>query len=131
MPYLVGRLFDPILGLGTGVMAYFLWENDARNAQFRPDGRTLPELVQRRLNNVDPPPHLYEGESATQRSLFHIPSNPSNSRTPRDHAATTPSSRSTEQIISDANDNSGGSSLKALRTAITDEWNQKSSPSSS
>lgn len=68
------RVFDPILGLATGVMAYFLWENDPRNSHERPRGRSLPELVQRRLANQDPPADIFAGPEATQRSLFHIPS---------------------------------------------------------
>ena len=68
------RVFDPILGLATGVMAYFLWENDPRNSHERPRGRSLPELVQRRLANQDPPADIFAGAEATQRSLFHIPS---------------------------------------------------------
>ncbi|KAJ1024166.1 hypothetical protein NDA16_003005 [Ustilago loliicola] len=127
--YLVGRVFDPILGLATGVMAYFLWENDGRNAHERPEGRSLPELVQRRLSNQPPPADLYAGPAATQRSLFHIPSASQKS------AATTEStdgSRSTSQIIEDAkkratqNQGEQGSDLRALRTAIADEWNQSS-----
>nr|CDI56584.1 putative protein [Melanopsichium pennsylvanicum 4] len=108
-------------------MAYFLWENDARNAHERPDGRTLPELVRRRLNNQEPPQTLYAGPQATQRSLFHIP--------PASHKSeTSPNSRdntkSTSEIIANAKNQAvqsqgeKGADLRALRTAIADEWNQ-------
>ncbi|KIS65927.1 uncharacterized protein UMAG_06014 [Mycosarcoma maydis] len=72
--YLIGRVFDPMLGLATGAMAYFLWENDARNLHERPQGRSLPELLRRRLSGQPPPSSLYAGPDATQRSLLHIPS---------------------------------------------------------
>lgn len=120
-------MFDPILGLATGVMAYFLWENDGRNAHERPDGRSLPELVRRRLNNQPPPDSLYAGPQATERSLFHIPS-----ASHKSTAATTETDgqKSTSDIIRDAkeqaakNQGEKGSDLRALRTAIADEWNQ-------
>lgn len=123
------RVFDPILGLATGVLAYFLWENDDRNTQERPDGRSLPELVRRRLNNQDPPKSIYAGPDATQRSLFHIPSASHKSEA---SVESTDGQRSTSQITRDAkqqaahNQGERGSDLRALRTAIADEWNQSS-----
>ncbi|KAJ1020336.1 hypothetical protein NDA18_005932 [Ustilago nuda] len=125
--YLVGRLFDPILGLATGVMAYFLWENDGRNAHERPEGRSLPELVRRRLANQPAPAELYRGPAATQRSIFHIPSAPQMAPTATEAKD---GSRSTSQIIEDpknrATQNQGErqSDLRALRIAVADEWNQ-------
>ncbi|SPO31626.1 uncharacterized protein UTRI_06344_B [Ustilago trichophora] len=124
--YLVGRILDPILGLATGVMAYFLWENDPRNAHERPPHRSLPDLVRRKLSNQPPPENIFAGQEATQRSLFHIPS--------ASHQSTNPDSaqRSTSQIINDAktqatqNQGEKGSDLRALRTAIADEWDQSS-----
>ena len=110
-------------------MAYFLWENDARNIQERPIGRTLPELVQRRLSNQPPPADLFAGPEATQRSLFHIPSA---SRTPAAESKGTDGNRSTLDIVKDAkqqavsNQGEKGSDLRALRTAIADEWGQQS-----
>ncbi|PWN23078.1 hypothetical protein BCV69DRAFT_310567 [Microstroma glucosiphilum] len=47
--YLVGRLADPILGLSTGVLAYYLWEYDPRNDAQRPEGRKLVDLARRRF----------------------------------------------------------------------------------
>ena len=38
------RAFDPVLGIVSGVWAYYLYENRAN----RPAGHTLPELVQRK-----------------------------------------------------------------------------------
>lgn len=52
------RAIDPILGVGTGVMAYFLWENDGRNEVHRPDGRKLLDLLNRKWNNQRPPREL-------------------------------------------------------------------------
>ncbi|CDS00488.1 uncharacterized protein SPSC_03336 [Sporisorium scitamineum] len=127
--YLIGRVFDPILGLATGVMAYFLWENDARNYHERPDGRSLPELVRRRIANQPPPESSYAGPEATQRSLFHIPSASHKDTT----ASASNATRSTSDIIKQAKDqaaqNQGerGSDLRALRIAIADEWNQAGS----
>lgn len=123
-------MVDPILGLATGVMAYVLWENDGRNSHERPTGRTLPELVRRRYYSEEPPASLYAGPEATTRSLFHIPS-ASHKATPTDSA----SSRSTEQIIADAKEKAArakgqaGADLRAIRSAVTDEWNQSNSRS--
>ncbi|CBQ71291.1 conserved hypothetical protein [Sporisorium reilianum SRZ2] len=128
--YLIGRVFDPILGLATGVMAYFLWENDARNYHERPEGRSLPELLRRRLANQPPPESIYAGPEATQRSLFHIPSASHKDSTA---PATSNATRSTSDILKDAknqaaqNQGERGSDLRALRTAIADEWNQAGS----
>ncbi|KAE8224249.1 hypothetical protein CF319_g2827 [Tilletia indica] len=46
--YLIGRVADPIFAMTTGVFAYVLWENDGRNAEHRPEGRKLYDLVKRR-----------------------------------------------------------------------------------
>ncbi|KAK0550419.1 hypothetical protein OC861_005113 [Tilletia horrida] len=46
--YLIGRVADPIFAVVTGVFAYAIWENDARNASQRPEGRKLYDLVKRR-----------------------------------------------------------------------------------
>ncbi|SPO30414.1 uncharacterized protein UTRI_06344 [Ustilago trichophora] len=125
--YLVGRIFDPILGLATGVMAYFLWENDPRNSHERPPHRSLPDLVRRKLSNQPLPENIFAGQEATQRSLFHIPS--ASHQSPATKQST---DRSTSQIINDAkaqatqNQGQKGSDLRALRTAIADEWNQSS-----
>ncbi|EST07318.1 Non-classical export protein 1 [Kalmanozyma brasiliensis GHG001] len=131
--YLVGRVFDPILGLATGVMAYFLWENDPRNSHERPSQRSLPELVRRRLNSQTPPESIYAGTDPTQRSIFHIPSASRKDTTASAEAGTSGASRSTTDIIRDAkqqasqNQGERGSDLRALRTAIADEWNQAGS----
>ncbi|CAO1628610.1 unnamed protein product [Parajaminaea phylloscopi] len=58
--YLVGRVVDPVLGLATGALAYVLWENDGRNAEHRPEGRKLVDLVQRKWQQVPPPPELLQ-----------------------------------------------------------------------
>ncbi|KAJ9475908.1 Non-classical export protein 1 [Pseudozyma hubeiensis] len=131
--YLIGRVSDPILGLATGVMAYFLWENDARNYHERPQGRSLPELVRRRLSGQPPPSNLYAGPEATQRSLFHIPSASHKDTTSSTASTSADTNRSTSSIIRDAqqqaaqNQGERGSDLRALRTAIADEWNQSTS----
>ncbi|PWN50332.1 hypothetical protein IE53DRAFT_387371 [Violaceomyces palustris] len=49
MKYLIGRISDPILGITTGIMAYYLWENDGRNSELRPQGRKLNDLLRRRF----------------------------------------------------------------------------------
>ncbi|KAE8205686.1 hypothetical protein A4X06_0g454 [Tilletia controversa] len=46
--YLIGRTADPVFAMMTGVFAYVLWENDGRNAEQRPEGRKLADLVKRR-----------------------------------------------------------------------------------
>ncbi len=108
-------------------MAYFLWENDGRNAHERPDGRSLPDLVRRRLNNQPPPESLFAGPEATQRSLFHIPS------ASRSYTSSADADKSTSDIIKSAQEQAAqtkgqrGSDLRALRTAVTDEWNQANS----
>ncbi|PWN88207.1 hypothetical protein FA10DRAFT_157094 [Acaromyces ingoldii] len=61
--YLVGRLADPVLGLATGVFAYYLWETDPRNAPVRPQGRTLLDLSRRWWNDERPSRILYSGPS--------------------------------------------------------------------
>lgn len=111
-------------------MAYFLWENDPRNSHERPPHRSLPELVRRRLNNQPPPESVYAGPDATQRSLFHIPSaSHKGTVATADHRASD-GSRSTTDTIRDAKQQETqiqgerGSDLRALRTAIADEWNQ-------
>ncbi|EPQ26321.1 uncharacterized protein PFL1_06256 [Pseudozyma flocculosa PF-1] len=52
--YLISKLADPFLGIGTGIFSYFLWEMDGRNLEYRPQGRTLVELVQRRIGIAPP-----------------------------------------------------------------------------
>jgi hypothetical protein len=64
---------DPLLGVATGVMAYYLWEHDDRNYDERPPGRTLYELVQRRIAHTPPCQDLYAGPDAAQKPLYHIP----------------------------------------------------------
>lgn len=114
-------------------MAYFLWENDPRNSHERPPQRSLPELVRRRLNSQAPPEGIYAGADATQRSVFHIPSASRKDTTAPAKAGVTDASRSTTDIIRDAkqqasqNQGGRGSDLRALRTAIADEWNQAGS----
>ncbi|CAO1618819.1 unnamed protein product [Sympodiomycopsis kandeliae] len=61
--YLIGRFVDPILGLGTGVMAYFLWEYDGKNYDQRPDGRKLADLVSRKWNNQRPSRDLLHSDA--------------------------------------------------------------------
>lgn len=116
-------------------MAYFMWEHDDRNIDKRPQGRMLHELVQRRISNIPPPDHLFAGVEATETSIFHIPSTPKASRTSRDFAVEKKdsTSRSTSEILSNAKTQAvqtggeRGADLRALRTAVTDEWNQQPS----
>ncbi|KAL9935086.1 hypothetical protein V8E36_006162 [Tilletia maclaganii] len=46
--YLIGRVADPVFAVATGVFAYVIWEQDGRNAEHRPEGRRLADLVKRR-----------------------------------------------------------------------------------
>ncbi|PWN33871.1 uncharacterized protein FA14DRAFT_190984 [Meira miltonrushii] len=59
--YLVGRALDPLLGIATGVFAYYIYETDPRNASQRPAGRSLSELATRYINNEKPQFTLYTG----------------------------------------------------------------------
>jgi len=43
------RLVDPIFGLSTGVLAYYIWETDAKNAHLRPEGQKLHDLLRRKF----------------------------------------------------------------------------------
>lgn len=52
-PYTL-RYADPIFGIATGAFAYILWERDPKNEQERPPGKTLQELVSRRVNGQEP-----------------------------------------------------------------------------
>ena len=56
------RFIDPLLGLSTGVLAYSLWENDARNYEQRPEGRKLADLVGRYYRGEAPSRNLLAGE---------------------------------------------------------------------
>ena len=53
-------------------MAYYLWENDPRNASQRPNGRDLNTLLARRFNNQPPPDSLYAGPEAASKSIFSV-----------------------------------------------------------
>ncbi|CAO1619686.1 unnamed protein product [Jaminaea pallidilutea] len=53
--YIIGRVSDPLLGVFTGVLAYYLWETDIRNQHLRPEGRSLWDLVQRKIQGTPPP----------------------------------------------------------------------------
>lgn len=113
-------------------MAYFLWENDDRNTDKRPSGRMLHELVQRRISNQPPPEHLFAGVEAANTSIFHIPSAPQHSRASKGSIGEQAGAR-TDDILKNAksqavkNGGERGSDLRALRTAVTDEWNEQSS----
>ncbi|UZJ52174.1 hypothetical protein CBS101457_001494 [Exobasidium rhododendri] len=62
--YLVGRAADPVLGLATGVFAYYLWETDPKNAALRPAGRSLVDVTTRWWNSTPAPRSLYTGPGA-------------------------------------------------------------------
>ena len=40
---------DPIFGIATGIGAFFIWENDRRNAHDHGPGNTLLDLLSRRM----------------------------------------------------------------------------------
>lgn len=52
---------DPLVGIATGVFAYYIYETDPRNAQSRPAGRSLADLASRFWNDDRPPFTLYSG----------------------------------------------------------------------
>ena len=47
------RFIDPFFGLATGILAYYIWETDAKNA--RPEDKRLHRLFQKRFLDSKPP----------------------------------------------------------------------------
>lgn len=45
---------DPIFGMATGIGAFFIWENDQRNAHDHGPGNTLLDLLSRRMGVENP-----------------------------------------------------------------------------
>lgn len=60
-PFYFYRVADPIVGIATGVFAYYLWETDPKNAASRPVGRSLVDVTSRWWNSQPPPRTLYIG----------------------------------------------------------------------
>ncbi|CEH18013.1 Non-classical export protein 1 [Ceraceosorus bombacis] len=58
--YLVGRVSDPLVGVFTGLFAYYIYETDPRNAAQRPEGRRLWDLLSRWSRDEKPDKSLYE-----------------------------------------------------------------------
>ena len=61
IPAPLHRVADPLLGIATGVFAYYLYETDPKNAAARPAGRSLLDVGSRWWNSQAPARTLYVG----------------------------------------------------------------------
>lgn len=95
---------DPILGIATGVFAYMLYEGDPSNSADRPAGRSLRELVERRLKGIPPPDDLYAGPApATARaSVLASKAGAGQAEAQGTTLAGSPAARESERILADA-----------------------------